>query len=108
MSGPTVPLTPSETAAKEAKALKEGYVHRALVGLDQFVNVLTGGLPDETISARSARAAEQGKGWGVAMSKFLNLFQANHGPKAQAGDAARAQRVTSVEKASGGIDSGQG
>ncbi len=43
-----------------------------------FINVLTDGDPDETISSRAARAAQQGKGWGIEMSKFLDLFQKDH------------------------------
>lgn len=98
------PLDPESTKKAEQAATKEGYIHRSLVGLDQFMNVLTGGHPDETISSRSARAAEKGKKWGKAMSGFLNLFQRNHGPKAQAGDTARAKEVEKLEKESGGIN----
>lgn len=97
------PLTPAQLAKQEAQAAHEHYIHRALVGLDQFMNVLTDGDPDETISARAARAAEKGKPWGIAMSKFLDIFQANHGPKAQAGDLERAANVTKLEDESGGI-----
>jgi hypothetical protein len=105
--GPTHPLSPSETAEQEREAASEGYIHRALVGFDQFVNVLTGGYPDETISSRSARAAERGKLWGVAMSWFLDLFQSNHGAKAQAGDVERARVVQELEERSGVLgDSG--
>lgn len=97
---PVTPLTPQQEAQQERQAGREGYVHRALVGLDQFVNVLCGGLPDETISSRASRAAEQGKLWGVAMSRFLNLFQKDHGPKAQAGDTERAEKVLKTEESS--------
>lgn len=76
-------------------------MHRFLVGLDQFVNVITFGEPDETISSRSARAALQGKKWGIVMSKFLNLFQKDHGAKAQAGDVERAEHVRDLEEESG-------
>ena len=91
------PLTPEQIAYQEAQAAKEGYIHRSLVGLDQFANVLTGGDPDETISSRSARAAEGNKLWGKAMCTFLNVFQKNHGPKAQAGDTERALEVEKLE-----------
>ena len=103
MSDPITPLTPQQTEQAEARAAKEGYLHRALVGLDQFANVLTGGKPDETISSRSARAAEQGKTWGKAVSRFLNFFQSDHGPKAQAGDAERAETVENLEDESGDL-----
>jgi hypothetical protein len=104
MTDPITPLTPAETAAAEASTAKEGYLHRALVGLDIFANVITGGNPDETISSRSARAAEKGHKWGIAMSRFLNLFQRNHGPQAQAGDVERAKAVETLEEQSGAIN----
>jgi hypothetical protein len=104
MTGPITPLTPEQTAEQEAQASHEAFLHRALVGFDQFMNVLTDGDPDETISARSARAAEKGKKWGIEMSKFLNLFQKDHGAKAQAGDVARAEKVIEEEKQSGAIE----
>jgi hypothetical protein len=103
MSDGIIPLTPAQTATQEARAEQEEYLKRALIGLDMFVNVLTDGDPDETISSRSARAAERGRRWGIVMSKFLDIFQHNHGAKAQAGDVARAQYVIAVEDASGGI-----
>lgn len=103
MSDPITPLTPAQVAQQETQAAHEGYLHKDLVGLDQFANVLADGNPDETISSRSARAAEQGKTWGVWMSKFLNLFQADHGPKAQAGDVERAKTVANAEQQSGGF-----
>lgn len=105
---PIAPLNPKQTATQEAKAASEGYFKRILVGLDQGINVDTGGLPDETISARAARLAANGKGfsgfYGRWMCRFLNLFQRNHGPKAVAGDAARAARVLQTENESGVID----
>jgi hypothetical protein len=104
MSDPITPLTPEQTQAAEVRAEHEVYLHRILVGLDQFMNVLSNGDPDETISARAARAAERGKPWGIAMSKFLNIFQKDHGPRAQAGDVARATAVETLEDASGGIN----
>jgi hypothetical protein len=82
-------------AAQEAQAAKEGYVHRVLVAFDIFVNVIFRGREDETISARSYRAALEGKLWGRVMNAFLNLFQSNHGAKAAAGDL---ERATSIER----------
>lgn len=103
MIDPITPLTPEQTAQTEAKVAKEGYVHRDLVALDQAANVVTGGLPDETISSRAARASRQGKLWGRALSRFLNLFGKDHGAKAQAGDIERAEAVVAVEKSSGDV-----
>jgi hypothetical protein len=104
MGSPIAPLDPTQLQQQEQQAEHEKYLHRMLVGLDQFLNVVTDGDPDETISARSARAAEKGKPWGIAMCKFLNLFQKDHGPKAQAGDVARADAVLAAEDGSGGFE----
>lgn len=103
MDNPITPLTPAQTAAEEQQTSKEHYLRRCLVGFDQFVNVLTDGDPDETISSRAARAAEQGKPWGVALSKLLNEFEPDHGAKAQAGDLERAEAVEHLEESSGAI-----
>jgi hypothetical protein len=98
MNGPITPLTPAQIAAQEQQAAHEKYLMRALVGFDQFVNVLTDGDPDETISARASRAAQKGKGWGVELSRMLDVFQRDHGAKAQAGDLGRAQVIVEVEE----------
>lgn len=105
MSDPVTPLTPEQLAAQEAKVARENYLHRTLVGMDQAANVLLDGQPDETISARSARADEAGRTWGRWMSRFLDFFQRNHGPKAQAGDLERAEAVEAAEEESGGFRS---
>lgn len=96
-------LTPGQTQDAESQALHEKYLRRSLVAFDQFVNALTDGDLDETISARAARAAENGKQWGIELCKFLNAFQANHGPQAQAGDLARAEKVVALETNSGAV-----
>ena len=75
-----------------------GWPHRTLVALDQFLNVLTGGLPDETISSRSQRAADRGNPLGKVMTKFLHLFQKDHGHLAEKGDLARAEQVEETEE----------
>lgn len=103
MSTGITPLTPAQTQAQELKASQEAYPQRFLIALDMFMNVLTDGDPDETISSRAARAAQQDKPWGVAMSKFLDIFQKDHGAKAQAGDTARAEDVITTEVKSGDI-----
>lgn len=107
MTDPITPLTPQQTAIQEAQAAHEGYVHRGLVGLDQFVNVLMDGNPDETISSRMARWATEETGLkkdiGVAVSKALDLAQPDHGAKAEAGDEQRAQNVAAIEEKTGDI-----
>lgn len=82
---------------QEAKTAREGYLHRSLVGLDQFVNVLTGGNPDETISSRSQRAAARGDLVGKFMTWWLSKLQSQHGLKAEAGDLERATSIADLE-----------
>jgi hypothetical protein len=103
MSDPIQPLTPQQTAQAEAGTAKEGYLHREAVAVDIFINETADGKMDETISSRAARADEKGKWWGRTLSRFLDFFQSNHGPKAQAGDVERAQAVESLEDESGGL-----
>jgi hypothetical protein len=79
------------------QADKEGYLHRMLVALDQFLNVIFRGRPGETISARSYRAALEGHVWGVILNFLLNIVQDNHGAKACAGDLARALSIAATE-----------
>lgn len=97
------PLTPAQVVTQEAQAAKEGFIKRDLIALDMSVNVVTGGLPDETISSRWARGAEQSHVLDELGSKALDLFQPDHGAKAQAGDTERAERVVETEEASGGL-----
>lgn len=105
MSDPITPLTPEQQAYYEQRAEHEGWLHRALVGADQFLNVLTDGNPDETISSRAARAAEAGSPVGKVISDFLDVFQKAHGEKAQAGDVARAENIEQKEESSPGLGS---
>ena len=104
MSDGITPLTPAQVAAQEAQAGREGYIKRDLIALDMGVNVLTGGLPDETISSRWARGAEEHHKLDELGSKFLDVFQHDHGAKAQAGDTERALKVEATEAASGGLE----
>jgi hypothetical protein len=93
-------LTPDQIAIQEVQAAKEGYIHRSLVGVDQFANVLLGGNPDETISSRSQRAAQRGDFVGKVMCWWLDKIQSQHGEKAQAGDIERAIAVEKIEEKS--------
>lgn len=103
---PIIPMTQAQWDAQKATTVKEGILHKDLVAIDIAANVIVfHGQEDETISSHSARAAEQGKRWGRWMSKFLNLFQKNHGAKAQAGDVARAEIVEQLEEKSGVLTS---
>ena len=92
-------LTPEQIAAHELKAKKEGYIHRVLVAFDQFANVFTGGLPDETISARSQRDALKGEVLAKVLVHGLDAIQRDHGQLAEAGDLARATVAAATEDA---------
>lgn len=101
MSLPIRPLTPEEQAGAEAVADHHRYWARLIIGVDLFVNVIFNGRPGETISSRSARAALQGKRWGILLCKFLNLFEKNHSAFATAGDRERAELIEQTEEATG-------
>lgn len=98
VTGPVKPLTPEQVKLQEAQAAAESWLHRDAVAIDQATNVIVlKGQPDETISSHAARAATEGKWWGKALSMFLNLFQKDHGAKAEAGDLERAQNIERIE-----------
>lgn len=103
MSNPVQPLPPSEYQKELGKAKSEGYVHRSLVGFDDFVNVLLDGSPDETISSRCARWDTEDTGLkkaiGSAVCRALNLVNKDHGAKAEAADLGRARQVVKIEEA---------
>src|SRR5271156_3854969 len=103
LSNPITPLTPSQVTTEEEQAQSEGYFLRVLVGFDIFMNVIFGGNPDETISSRASRAATEGKTWGILLSKFLIIFQSDHGANAQSGDLQRADDVVKLEEQSGNV-----
>lgn len=92
---------PEDVPAAEARAAAEGYLHRCLVALDIFMNVVFFcGEQDETMSTHAWRAAVAGKLWGKAMNLWLNGFQSDHGPRAASGDLERSSvRVSILSKA---------
>lgn len=104
MSDGITPLTPEQVVKQETQVAKEGFIKRDLIALDMFANVLAAGHPDETISSRLARDAEQHRIVGEIGSKVLDLFQHDHGAKAQAGDIERAKEIIQIEKQSGGLE----
>lgn len=95
-------LTPEDISAAQLRASKEGYVHRALVGFDQFVASLLGIENDQTISSATAIAAHKHvwyHAFAVALNDGLNVIQKNHGELAQAGDIERAKKVIATDTA---------
>lgn len=100
MADAITPLSPTEEIHEEGQAAQEGWIHRSLVAFDQLINVvLCKGQPGETISTHSARADRLGKTWGKWISRFLNIFQSDHGAKARAGDIERAKNLLRIEDA---------
>lgn len=81
------------------QAAGQGYLHRALVGFDQWVNVLTFGAPDDTISSRMQRWKDGTvprpggfkRAFGRFMCGWLGKIQKAHDLKANAGDWERAE-----------------
>lgn len=100
-----------DVVAEEQQAAKEGYLHRDGVAVDIAVDEIAGGPMDETISSRVRRVSDAHPGWswnpGVwlakGINKFCNLFQKDHGAKAEAGDLERAQKAVEIEKQALGI-----
>lgn len=86
----------TDVAIAESRAAKEGYLHRVLVALDIFLNVVVlAGRQGETISAHSFIASLEGKLWGKLMTKWLDGIQVSHGQKAASGDLERSMAEAS-------------
>lgn len=98
--GPDVPEVINEAFYTKyaARAAAEGWLHRFLVVFDIAVNVLLRGQTDETLSSRAYRASIERKMWGIVLNYYLNLWQAQHGPKAMVGDLWRALNRTATNK----------
>jgi len=63
------------------------------VGFDVFINIITGGTFDITISARAGMAEIDGKKWGKYMSYWLGKCEKNHCQLAIQADIDRAKLV---------------
>ena len=61
------------------EALSSGYTFRMLISLDQTVNTLFDGDPDDTISARLGRSEANGDWFASNIAcPFLDLFDDDH------------------------------
>lgn len=102
---PVTPLTPSQADKTEKHAVNENYFERLGVAVDKTIATAAGATPDTTISADAGIASYRDKGfkgfYGRWMSRFLNLFQKDHGAKAVAGDLAQAEAAEEKMKESG-------
>ncbi len=63
------------TSKKECKICK--YFWNILIAIDQFVNTVLGGDPDETISSRAGKRQED-QWWAKALCWVLNKLDTNH------------------------------
>lgn len=54
------------------------YFWNLLIAVDQLINTLLGGFPDETISSRAAKAHRDGAAWGCVLCKLLDAFDKDH------------------------------
>ena len=52
------------------------------LGYDHLGNAVTGGKPNETISARAYRAMQEQRMWGCVLCKLLDRLQPDHCRKA--------------------------
>jgi len=95
------PWTVDATGQSELASLAEPYWLRVLVAFDVFCNVIAGGLPGETISARCGRWGTRPHGHLVQrfILSWLNVIQPDHGWQAVSGDMGRAQRIVKTEAA---------
>lgn len=76
------------------------YIFNILISIDQFVNTVFGGDPDETISSRMGKWAVEGKN-NTGIKKFLykvinpivELFEKDHFKKSIESDEGRNETV---------------
>ena len=95
------PLSPSKLARTDAEAATTGYLGRLARAFDVFMNVLLGGLQDETISSRMGRWSTEDAGFrkwfGTLIVRGLNLVDPNHSAVAEESDKERAEIVVATE-----------
>jgi len=54
------------------------YLLNYAVWLDEGVNTVFGGSPNETVSERAAKARNAGRKWGCILCRFLNWINPGH------------------------------
>lgn len=54
------------------------YALNVLIAIDQLVNAILFGDPDETLSSRIGKNAEKGHKFSIFMSKVLDWFEKDH------------------------------
>ncbi len=107
MSNPVQPLNPLQSALVQSNAIHENRFIGSLRAIDATLNYMTGGLQDETWSARWARWAlmnpktdeeKMQHNFGVFACHALDLAQDDHGYRAILGDEAHAEEVVKTEQ----------
>ena len=69
-----------------------GYIKNVLIGVDQLVNAVIGGWPDESLSSRSWREYVSGKRlWPKRLIDTLLWFDKNHCEEAYLSEKERRQ-----------------
>lgn len=96
-------IDPINIPLEEAETAQEGYWRRVIVALDQFLNVVFDGLPDETMSTRIYRASLEGRTWGIVLNWLLCRVQSFHGARATAGDLERSESIEKTERTTLGL-----
>jgi hypothetical protein len=54
------------------------YLKNLALSLDQLLNTVLGGDPDETLSRRAGRARNAGEKWGCILCKYLDKIDPRH------------------------------
>jgi hypothetical protein len=58
--------------------LARWWVYSVFIALDQLLNAVTFGYPDETVSFRAATARDAGKPWGCVLCRVLDWIDPRH------------------------------
>lgn len=77
------------------------YVFNNLIALDQLINTLLNGSPDETLSSRAYRTEQNGKLFGKVFRPLIDLlffWQSNHCLSAYYSELNRKQLPSEYEK----------
>jgi len=61
----------------EIQMLKK-WIWNLAISLDQLVNTILGGDPDETLCSRAAKAKRENKLWGRLLCKIMDYFDKGH------------------------------
>lgn len=60
------------------RSLVGQYIHNLLIAIDQLVNAVCGGDPDETISSRLGKAQDRGSRFACVFCRLLDVLDKDH------------------------------